>query len=90
MERSKFRVFIKQKNGELKQILLSSDSSEKTTLLSYGESSFKTTIENGNKSIPYDFIQIGETFNEHNYSDKRCELIELIKDGKLKTVYNTI
>ena len=85
---SKFRVFIKQKNGELKEILLSSDSSEKTTLLSYGKSSFKTTIENDHKSIPYDFVQIGESFNDHNYSDKRCELIELIKDGKLKTVYN--
>mgnify|MGYP000406870834 CR=1 FL=1 len=88
MERSKFRVFVKQKNGELKQILLSSDSSKKTTLLSYGESSFKTTIETENKYIPYDFIQIGESFSEHNYSDKRSELIELIQDGKLKTVYN--
>jgi len=88
MERSKFRVYTKQKNGELKRILLSSDSSEKTTLLSYGESSFKTTIETENKNISYDFVQIGESFNDHNYSDKRCELIELIKDGKLKTVYN--
>jgi len=85
MDISKFRVFIKQKNGDLKQILLSS---EKTSLLSYGESRFEKTVETENKYIPYNFVQIGESFNERNYSAKRYELIELIKEGKLKTVYN--
>ena len=90
MERSKFRVFIKQKNGKLKRILLSSNSSEKTTLLSYGESRFEKTIESENRYIPYDFVRIGENFNEQSNSEKRFELIELIKKGKLKTVYNTV
>ncbi|MEE9430806.1 MAG: hypothetical protein V3V16_07190 [Melioribacteraceae bacterium] len=88
LDRSRFRVYTKQKNGELKQILLSSESAEKTTLLSYGESKFEKTVETENKYIPYDFVQIGESFNDHNYADKRQELIRLIKEGKLKTVYN--
>jgi len=90
LDRSRFRVFTKQKNGGLKQILLNSESSEKTTLLSYGESRFKKTVETENKYIPYDFVQIGESFNDHNYSGERRELIDLIKEGKLKTVYNTV
>lgn len=90
MDRSRFRVFIKQNNGELKRVLLSTESSEKTTLLSYGESRFQKTIESENKYIPYDFVQIGENFNEQNNSEKRSELIKLIKKGELKTVYNKV
>ena len=88
MDRSKFRVFTKQKNGELKQILLSSETSEKNTLLAYGESRFEKTVESEIKYIPYDFIKIGENFTEQSNSEKRNELIELIKKGEIKTVYN--
>lgn len=87
---SLFRVFIKQKTGELKRVLLSSESSEKTTLLAFGESRFEKTIESENKYIPYDFVRIGGAFEEQGNSEKRCELIELIKKGKLKTVYNKV
>ncbi|WP_370391097.1 hypothetical protein [uncultured Winogradskyella sp.] len=87
---SRFRVFTKQKNGELKRIFLSSKSSDKTTLLSYGESSFEKTNESENNHIPYDFVRIGENFTEQTNSEKRCELIDLIKKGKIKTVYNTV
>ena len=90
MDRSKFRVFTKQKNGKLKQILLSSESSEKNTLLSYGKSYFKKTVESEIKYIPYDFVRIGGNFKEQSSSEKRCELIKKIKEGKLKTVYNTV
>ncbi len=90
LQSSRFRVFTRQKNGELKRILLSSESSEKTTLLAYGESTFKKTVESEVKYVPYDFIRIGENFNEQNGSEKRAELIEQIKEGKLKTVYNTV
>ncbi|MCC1485555.1 hypothetical protein [Winogradskyella immobilis] len=88
LQSSRFRVFTKQKNGELKRILLNSDSSNKTTLLAYGESSFEKTIESENKYIPYDFVKIGESFTEQSNSEKRCELIDLIKKGEIKTVYN--
>ena len=90
LQSSRFRVFTKQKNGELKRILLSSISSDKTTLLAYGESSFEKTIESEIKYIPYDFVRIGENFTEQNNSKKRSELIELIKKGEIKTVYNTV
>ncbi|WP_340833040.1 hypothetical protein [Polaribacter sejongensis] len=90
MDRSKFRVFTKQKNGELKQILLSSETSEKNTLLAYGESRFEKTVESEIKYIPYDFVRIGKDFKEQSNTEKRCELIEQIKEGKLKTVYNTV
>jgi len=90
LQSSRFRVFTKQKNGELKRILLSSESSEKTTLLAYGKSSFKKTVESEIKYVPYDFVRIGENFKEQNSSEKRCELIDKIKEGKLKTVYNTV
>ena len=90
LQSSRFRVFTRQKNGELKRILLSSESSEKTTLLAYGESTFKKTVESEVKYVPYDFIRIGENFNKQNGSEKRAELIEQIKEGKLKTVYNTV
>ncbi len=90
LQSSRFRVFIKQKNGELKRILLSPKSSEKTTLLAYGESNFKKTIKSENKHIPYDFVRIGENFKEQSNSEKRYELIELIKKGELYTVYNTL
>ena len=90
LQSSRFRVFTKQKNGELKRILLSSESSDKTTLLAYGESSFEKTIESENKYIPYDFVRIGENFTEQSNSEKRCELIDLIKKGEIKTVYNTV
>jgi hypothetical protein len=90
MDRSKFRVFTKQKNGELKQILLSSETSEKSTLLAYGESRFEKTVESEIKYIPYDFVRIGKDFKEQSSTEKRCELIEQIKEGKLKTVYNTV
>ena len=90
MDRSKFRVFTKQKNGELKQILLSSETSEKNTLLAYGESHFEKTVESEIKYIPYDFVRIGKDFKEQSSTEKRCELIEQIKEGKLKTVYNTV
>ncbi|EAQ41241.1 hypothetical protein [Polaribacter sp. MED152] len=90
LDRSKFRVFLKQKNGELKKVLLSSETSEKTTLLAYGESSFKKTIESAIKYIPYDFVRIGENFTEQSNSEKRDELIKLIKKGQLKTVYNNV
>lgn len=90
LESSRFRVFTKQKNGELKRVMLSSESSEKTTLLAFGESSFEKTIESENKYIPYDFVRIGENFKEQSNSEKRCELIELIKKGELKTVYNNV
>ena len=90
LQSSRFRVFIKQKNGELKRVLLSSESSEKTTLLAYGESSFEKTVESEIKYVPYDFVRIGENFNEQSGSEKRCELIEQLKKGKLKTVYNTV
>ena len=88
MDRSKFRIFTKQKNGELKQILLSSETSEKSTLLAYGESRFEKTVESEIKYIPYDFVRIGKDFKEQSSTEKRCELIEKIKEGKLKTVYN--
>ena len=88
LQSSRFRVFTKQKNGELKRILLSSKSSDETPLLAYGESSFEKTIESENKYIPYDFVRIGESFSEQSASEERCELIEKIKEGKLKTVYN--
>ncbi|WP_406684372.1 hypothetical protein N1F78_01175 [Seonamhaeicola sp. MEBiC1930] len=90
LQSSRFRVFTKQKNGELKRILLSSISSDKTTLLAYGESSFEKTIVSENKHIPYDFVRIGENFSEQSNSEKRCELIELIKKGEIKTVYNNV
>jgi hypothetical protein len=90
LQSSRFRVFIKQKNGELKRVLLSSESSKKTTLLAYGESSFEKTVESEIKYVPYDFVRIGENFNEQSGSEKRCELIEQLKEGKLKTVYNTV
>ncbi|WP_159948004.1 hypothetical protein [Polaribacter septentrionalilitoris] len=90
MDRSKFRVFTKQKNGELKQILLSSETNEKSTLLAYGESRFEKTVESEIKYIPYDFVRIGKDFKEQSSTEKRCELIEQIKEGKLKTVYNTV
>ncbi|MFD2724580.1 hypothetical protein [Hyunsoonleella rubra] len=90
MDRSKFRVFTKQKNGELKQILLSSETDEKSTLLAYGESRFEKTVESEIKYIPYDFVRIGKDFKEQSSTEKRCELIEQIKEGKLKTVYNTV
>jgi hypothetical protein len=90
LQSSRFRVFLKQQNGELKRVLLSSESSEKKTLLAYGESSFEKTIESKNKYIPYDFVRIGENFTEQTNSKKRCELIELIKKGEIKTVYNTV
>jgi hypothetical protein len=90
MDRSKFRVFTKQKNGELKQILLSSETSEKSTLLAYGESRFEKTVESEIKYIPYDFVRIGKDFKEQSSTEKRCELIEQIKEGKLKTVYNKV
>ena len=90
LQSSRFRVFTKQKNGELKRILLSSISSDKTTLLAYGESSFEKTIVSENKYIPYDFVRIGENFSEQSNSEKRCELIELIKKGEIKTVYNNM
>ncbi|WP_028891102.1 hypothetical protein [Tenacibaculum sp. 47A_GOM-205m] len=90
LQSSQFRVFVKQKNGELKRILLSSNSSDKTTLLAYGESSFEKTIESENKYIPYDFVRIGENFTEQTNSEKRCELIDLIKKGEIKTVYNNV
>ncbi|PIB33235.1 hypothetical protein BFP78_02960 [Gaetbulibacter sp. 5U11] len=90
LQSSRFRVFTKKINGELKRILLSSKSSDKTTLLAYGESSFEKTIESENKHIPYDFVRIGENFTEQSNSEKRCELIELIKKGELKTVYNNV
>lgn len=90
LQSSRFRVFTRQKNGELKRILLSSKSSEKTTLLAYGESTFKKTVESEVKYVPYDFIRIGGNFNEQSGSEKRTELIEQIKEGKLKTVYNTV
>lgn len=88
LQSARFRVFTKHENGDLKRIFLSSKSSDKTTLLAYGESSFKKTIEAEIKHIPYDFVRIGENFKEQSYSEKRCELIELIKKGELKTVYN--
>ncbi|MEL0650575.1 hypothetical protein V6246_04020 [Algibacter sp. TI.3.09] len=90
LQSSRFRVFLKQKNGELKRVLLSSESSEKTTLLAYGESSFEKTIESEKKYIPYDFVKIGENLTEQSNSEKRSELIELIKKGEIKTVYNTM
>jgi hypothetical protein len=90
LQSSRFRVFTRQKNGELKRILLSSESSEKTTLLAYGESTFKKTVESEVKYVPYHFIRIGENFNEQSGSEKRAALIEQIKEGKLKTVYNTV
>lgn len=90
LQSSRFRVFTRQKNGELKRILLSSESSEKTTLLAYGESSFEKTVESEIKYVPYDFVRIGEDFKEQSGSEKRAELIEQIKEGKLKTVYNTV
>jgi hypothetical protein len=90
MDRSKFRVFTKQKNGELKQILLSSETSEKSTLLAYGESRFEKTVESEIKYIPYDFVSIANDFKEQTSTEKRCEFIEQIKEGKLKTVYNTM
>ncbi|CAL2104468.1 conserved protein of unknown function [Tenacibaculum sp. 190130A14a] len=87
LQSSRFRVFIKQKNGELERI---SKSSEKTKLLAYGESSFEKTIVSENKYIPFDFVRIGENFSEQSNSEKRRELIELIKKGEIKTVYNTV
>ncbi len=90
LQSSRFRVYTRQKNGELKRILLSSESSEKTTLLAYGESSFEKTVESEIKYVPYDFVKIGEDFKEQSGSEKRCELIEKIKEGKLKTVYNNV
>ncbi|TVZ52192.1 hypothetical protein [Dokdonia sp. Hel_I_53] len=85
---SKFRVYTKQKNGELKRILWSFESSDKVTILGYGKSSFKKNIDSEIKYVPYDYVQIGENFVDQNNSEKRCELIELIKKGELKTVYN--
>lgn len=90
LKSSRFRVFLKQKNGELKRVSLSSESSEKKTLLAYGESSFEKTIESENKYIPYDFVKIGEEFTEQSNSEKRSELIELIKKEEIKTVYNKV
>jgi len=90
LQSSRFRVFSKEKNGELKRILLSAKSSDKKTLLAYGESSFEKTIESENKYIPYDFVRIGENFTEQSISEKRCELIDLIKKGEIKTVYNNV
>jgi hypothetical protein len=90
LQSSRFRVFLKQKNGELKRVLLSSETSEKTTLLAYGESRFEKTVESEIKYIPYDFVRIGKDFKEQTSTEKRCALIEQIKEGKLKTVYNTV
>lgn len=90
LQSSRFRVFLKQKNGELKRVLLSSETSEKTTLLAYGESSFEKIIESEIKYIPYDFVRIGENFTEQSNSEERCKLIDLIKKGEIKTVYNTM
>lgn len=90
LQSSSFRVFIKQKNGALKSVLLRSESTEKTTLLAYGESSFEKTVESEIKYIPYHFVRIGENFNEQIGSEKRCELIEQLKEGKLKSVYNAV
>jgi len=90
LQSSRFRVFTRQKNGELKRILLSSESSEKTTLLAFGESTFKKTVESEVKYVPYDFITIGGSLKEERYSNKRNELIELIEKGELETVYNTV
>ena len=90
LQSSRFRIFTKQENGEFKRILLSSKTSDKTTLLAYGESSFEKAIESEIKHISYDFVRIGENFKEQSNSEKRCELIELIKKGELKTVYNNV
>ena len=90
LQGSRFRVYTRQKNGELKRILLSSESAEKPILLAYGESSFKKTVESEVKYVPYDFITIGGSLKEERYSDNRNELIELIKKGELETVYNNV
>ncbi len=84
LQNSRFRVFTRQKNVELKRILLRSKTSEKTTLLAYGKSSFEKTIESKNKYIPYSFVRIGDNFTEQSNSGKRYELIELLKKRRTK------
>jgi len=88
LQSSLFRVFTKQKNGKLKQILWKSKNSDEVTILAYGHSSFEKSVKY--EYIPYDFVRIGKNFKEQNQnnSEKRCELIKLIKKGELKTVYN--
>ncbi|CAM1339822.1 hypothetical protein [Tenacibaculum aestuarii] len=90
LQSSRFRVFTKQKNGDLKRILLSSKSSDKTQLLGYGKSSFEIKNDSTRKYIPYNFLAIGNDSIKHFESKEKCELIELIKKGEIKTVYNTV
>lgn len=90
LQSSRFRVFTKQKNGDLKRILLSSKSSDKRQLLGYGKNSFEIKNDSTRKYIPYNFLAIGNDSIKHFESKEKCELIELIKKGELKTVYNTV
>jgi hypothetical protein len=88
LDKSNYRVYFKENNGKLKQIEWFYNSSEKITINSYGESYFEITTDSTIKYIPYNSLEIGNDLIKHTISKEKCELIELIKKGELKTVYN--
>ena len=90
LDKSNYRVYLKDKKGELTQINWFYKSSDKITINGYGESSFKIKTDSTKKYITYNFLAIGNDSINHTESKEKCELIELIKKGEIKTVYNTV
>jgi len=90
LDKSNYRVYFKARNGKLKQINWFYKSSDTVTINGYGESSFEIRTDSAIKYIPYNFLAIGNDSIKHTESKEKCELIELIKKGELKTVYNTV
>lgn len=90
LDKSNYRVYSKDRNGKLTQIKWFYKSSEKITIKGYGESSFEIKNDSTRKYLPYNFLAIGNDSIKHTESKEKCELIELIKNGELKTVYNIV
>ncbi|WP_435262657.1 hypothetical protein [Tenacibaculum sp. nBUS_03] len=88
LDKSNYRVYLKDVNGKLRQINWFYKSSEKITINEYGESIFEIKTDSTRKYILYNYLAIGNESIKHTESKEKCKLIELIKKGELKTVYN--
>ncbi|MFQ3297158.1 MAG: hypothetical protein ACI9JT_002548 [Polaribacter sp.] len=90
LDKTNYRVYSKDRNGKLTQIKWFYKSSEKVTIKGYGESSFEIKNDSTRKYLPYNFLAIGNDSIKDTESKEKCELIELIKNGELKTCYNKV
>ena len=90
LDKSNYRVYLKDVNGKLREINWFYKSLEKITINEYGKSSFEIKTDSTRKYISYNYLAIGNDSIKTTESKEKCELIELIKKGELKTVYNTV